>query len=157
MWLRFQRPSGLFRNERHLTHLCGLGTGPLQTQPSPPGKERSRKTGCSRNDALKDVTMPSRSVSAARLVRFCPCRTIEVGPVRIVCSEIPTGTRTVTGAITGNPIVDLTQGTTNRYIMRCLQRGPVAQRLEQGTHNPLVGGSNPSGPTNFLDRILPCG
>ena len=23
-------------------------------------------------------------------------------------------------------------------------RGPVAQRLEQGTHNPLVGGSNPS-------------
>ena len=29
-------------------------------------------------------------------------------------------------------------------------RGPVAQRLEQGTHNPLVGGSNPSGPT--MDR-----
>ena len=27
--------------------------------------------------------------------------------------------------------------------------GPVAQRLEQGTHNPLVGGSNPSGPTTF--------
>jgi hypothetical protein len=27
--------------------------------------------------------------------------------------------------------------------------GPVAQRLEQGTHNPLVGGSNPSGPTIF--------
>ena len=27
--------------------------------------------------------------------------------------------------------------------------GPVAQRLEQGTHNPLVLGSNPSGPTNF--------
>ena len=25
--------------------------------------------------------------------------------------------------------------------------GPVAQWLEQGTHNPLVGGSNPSGPT----------
>ena len=25
--------------------------------------------------------------------------------------------------------------------------GPVAQRLEQGTHNPLAGGSNPSGPT----------
>ena len=25
--------------------------------------------------------------------------------------------------------------------------GPVAQRLEQGTHNPLVLGSNPSGPT----------
>ena len=27
--------------------------------------------------------------------------------------------------------------------------GPVAQRLEQGTHNPLVGGSNPSGPTSL--------
>ena len=26
-------------------------------------------------------------------------------------------------------------------------RGPVAQWLEQGTHNPLVGGSNPSRPT----------
>src|SRR4051794_28105296 len=24
--------------------------------------------------------------------------------------------------------------------------GPVAQRLEQGTHNSLVGGSNPPGP-----------
>ena len=28
-----------------------------------------------------------------------------------------------------------------------IKKGPVAQRLEQGTHNPLVGGSNPSGPT----------
>jgi hypothetical protein len=26
--------------------------------------------------------------------------------------------------------------------------GPVAQRLEQWTHNPLVPGSNPGGPTN---------
>ncbi len=25
--------------------------------------------------------------------------------------------------------------------------GPLAQRLEQGTHNPLVVGSNPTGPT----------
>ena len=25
--------------------------------------------------------------------------------------------------------------------------GPIAQRLEQTTHNRLVGGSNPSGPT----------
>ena len=29
------------------------------------------------------------------------------------------------------------------------EHGPVAQRLEQGTHNPLVGGSNPSGPIEF--------
>ena len=28
--------------------------------------------------------------------------------------------------------------------------GPVAQRLAQGTHNPWVGGSNPSGPTRDL-------
>ena len=27
--------------------------------------------------------------------------------------------------------------------------GPLAQRLEQRTHNPLVEGSNPSGPTKF--------
>ena len=27
--------------------------------------------------------------------------------------------------------------------------GPVAQRLEQGTHNPLVVGSNPTGPTTL--------
>ena len=31
--------------------------------------------------------------------------------------------------------------------------GPVAQRLEQRTHNPLVLGSNPSGPTNCLSEI----
>ena len=28
--------------------------------------------------------------------------------------------------------------------------GPLAQRLEQWTHNPLVPGSNPGGPTSFL-------
>ena len=27
--------------------------------------------------------------------------------------------------------------------------GSIAQRLEQGTHNPLVEGSNPSGPNLF--------
>ena len=34
--------------------------------------------------------------------------------------------------------------------------GPVAQRLEQGTHNPLVVGSNPTGPTT-LTSILSIG
>src|SRR3954452_20773191 len=29
--------------------------------------------------------------------------------------------------------------------------GPVAQRLEQGTHNPLVPGSNPGGPSLRLE------
>src|SRR5947209_13419192 len=33
------------------------------------------------------------------------------------------------------------------------KHGPVAQRLEQGTHNPLVPGSNPGGPTI---RFLAC-
>ena len=28
--------------------------------------------------------------------------------------------------------------------------GPVAQRLEQRTHNPSVPGSNPGGPTSFI-------
>lgn len=28
--------------------------------------------------------------------------------------------------------------------------GLLAQRLEQGTHNPLVAGSNPAGPTIFV-------
>jgi hypothetical protein len=32
--------------------------------------------------------------------------------------------------------------------------GPLAQRLEQRTHNPLVEGSNPSGPTNAYWRTL---
>ena len=33
--------------------------------------------------------------------------------------------------------------------------GPVAQRLEQGTHNPLVPGSNPGGP-NFQKSEIRC-
>ena len=34
------------------------------------------------------------------------------------------------------------------FDVRALSRiGPVAQRLEQGTHNPLVPGSNPGGPS----------
>ena len=32
--------------------------------------------------------------------------------------------------------------------IRSAFQGPVAQRLEQGTHNPLVAGSNPAGSTN---------
>ena len=31
--------------------------------------------------------------------------------------------------------------------IRSALQGPVAQRLEQGTHNPLAAGSNPAGPT----------
>jgi hypothetical protein len=32
------------------------------------------------------------------------------------------------------------------------ENGPVAQRLEQGTHNPLVPGSNPGGPSFGLEH-----
>ena len=36
--------------------------------------------------------------------------------------------------------------------------GPIAQRLEQGTHNPLVAGSNPAGPkrdrSTLCDRVV---
>ncbi len=31
--------------------------------------------------------------------------------------------------------------------------GPVAQRLEQRTHNPLVPGSNPGGPTSIAKDL----
>src|ERR1700736_2085880 len=31
--------------------------------------------------------------------------------------------------------------------------GPIAQRLEQGTHNPLVAGSNPAGPKRLTKDI----
>src|SRR6266446_2214335 len=37
-----------------------------------------------------------------------------------------------------------------RAIFFLINEGPVAQRLEQRTHNPLVLGSNPSGPTNVF-------
>lgn len=34
--------------------------------------------------------------------------------------------------------------------------GPIAQRLEQRTHNPLVPGSNPGGPTKFKFKNIRC-
>ena len=33
-------------------------------------------------------------------------------------------------------------------LLKIKQFGPLAQRLEQRTHNPLVVGSNPTGPTS---------
>ncbi len=48
------------------------------------------------------------------------------------------------------------------YFSKCFvvnNLGPVAQRLEQGTHNPLVVGSNPTGPTilshltNYIEKV----
>ncbi len=35
----------------------------------------------------------------------------------------------------------------SRPLLLYTPRGAVAQRLEQGTHNPLVAGSNPAGPS----------
>ena len=40
------------------------------------------------------------------------------------------------------------RGRTRVLNWRGTSLGPLAQRLEQGTHNPLVVGSNPTGPTN---------
>jgi hypothetical protein len=38
-----------------------------------------------------------------------------------------------------------------------LENGPIAQRLEQGTHNPLVVGSNPTGPKRLTQSLTtPC-
>ena len=44
-------------------------------------------------------------------------------------------------------------------IFNKLNKGPVAQGLEQGTHNPLVVGSKPTGPTKFKKderKLLTC-
>lgn len=35
----------------------------------------------------------------------------------------------------------------------CRRCGPIAQRLEQRTHNPLVPGSNPGGPTMEINAL----
>ena len=48
------------------------------------------------------------------------------------------------------PIVRFDSGIMSRDRMR-EHRGPIAQRLEQRTHNPLVQGSNPCGPTNIRE------
>src|SRR5205814_5735761 len=42
---------------------------------------------------------------------------------------------------------------TRRRLVQLLY-GPVAQRSEQGTHNPEVEGSNPSGPTTAPNSSL---
>ena len=39
------------------------------------------------------------------------------------------------------------------FIVCCKRVGPVAQRLEQRTHNPLVPGSNPGGPTTSSETL----
>src|SRR5437773_4822700 len=44
--------------------------------------------------------------------------------------------------------------TSGLLCFNCWLRGPVAQRLEQGTHNPLVPGSNPGGPSPEIDSSL---
>lgn len=38
-------------------------------------------------------------------------------------------------------------------IGRLNRTGPIAQWSEQGTHNPLVLGSSPSGPTNKINEL----
>ena len=43
--------------------------------------------------------------------------------------------------------------TNMRNKIRNTLSGPVAQRSEQGTHNPLVAGSNPAGPTIYNEKL----
>ncbi len=43
-----------------------------------------------------------------------------------------------------------------RLLVAIDARGPIAQGLEQATHNRLVGGSNPSGPTILTQTGKPC-
>ena len=47
-------------------------------------------------------------------------------------------TSSIRSAVTPSPL----------KLMGIYEDGPVAQRLEQGTHNPLVPGSNPGGPSS---------
>lgn len=39
-------------------------------------------------------------------------------------------------------------------ILIALKKGPVAQWLAQGTHNLLVAGSNPAGPTQYNGHLM---
>src|SRR5580698_2207173 len=43
---------------------------------------------------------------------------------------------------------------TQRFPSESFLGGPLAQRLVQRTHNPLVVGSNPTGPTRILYLFL---
>ena len=52
--------------------------------------------------------------------------------------------------VTGNSLREMWAVKTDGPSGYNRERGPLAQRLEQGTHNPLVEGSNPSGPTKIL-------
>ena len=77
---------------------------------------------------------------------------------RLLTSELPDNGcgRSLDRSIRGDPAVrnpctlNQTQGSSRERVTSttlCSQRGPIAQRLEQRTHNPLVPGSNPGGPT----------
>ena len=45
---------------------------------------------------------------------------------------------------------------TRRHPVQFRRNGPIAQWLEQRTHNPLVPGSSPGGPTNRLNHLDDC-
>ena len=64
----------------------------------------------------------------------------------------PTDTKTSTDE---NQTVSLgsTFSLTCLNVVSCRDLGLVAQRLEQRTHNPLVPGSNPGGPTKSFQRL----
>src|SRR5437667_11088460 len=78
------------------------------------------------------VTHASNPLRAMLAQRFCK--------LRLRCREI--------GSARALPNFFVVAECASSAEITC-ENGPIAQRLEQGTHNPLVPGSNPGGPNRF--------
>ena len=102
--------------------------------PAPPDREAAKATG------TYDTTGrgPEKGIAPA-LARSDPGRPFSV-IARQRCG--PDGRRV---RCTQSPV---NAGTWQRSPTLANKIGPLAQRLEQGTHNPLVVGSNPTGPSH---------
>ncbi len=102
---------------------------------------RSGRMESPRISARRSVSVPVREVN--RGVRFWACesslRRLEVHP------PFHGATSCFLAAL--RRICALREVRLVSRAPRPRQNGPVAQWLEQGTHNPLVVGSNPTGPT----------
>ncbi len=67
------------------------------------------------------------------------------GPV-VQYLAVASFSRVKIGAVFSNWLLPLDRAACTILLLINNSSGPLAQRLEQRTHNPLVGGSNPSGP-----------
>src|SRR6266850_7724737 len=77
--------------------------------------------------------------------RVNPSMDRKLRPFEITCTSIGVSVR-------ARPSIDIPSVWTldfNVYPLALLH-GPIAQRLEQATHNRLVPGSNPGGPTTLM-------